>query len=162
MLEWASQFDKGNSYIAESFFFFFSFLVGYFILYRMQIRHLFINKVQRTKAEQKKHEDELWFSSTKEQIKRFFKWLLCRSYTKEQKGRGYGFFVFFNYFYLILGLALFLLWICSLFIPLLRIIFVAFSSMKMTLLDAPLLLLGCWVGIKKNHEYRRQHKWDIQ
>ena len=162
MLEWASQFDHGNPYVWESFLSFFCFLTGYFLSFRGFFRPLFIKEVHRTKKERKKHEDVFWNESGKARAKRFLNWLLCRSYTKEQKRRGYIFFVFLNYFYLIVGFALFLLWICSLCIPQLKVIFIAFSALKLIYLDGPILAVNTLKGLIGAREYRRRHKWDMQ
>lgn len=163
MLEWCESiaFNASQPYWWNSILFFNSF-INYFIMYRGRVKKIFVAPLKRSKKEQKAYQAMLWSSSAKELAKRFFNWILCRCYTKEQKKRGYSFFLAVNYLYIFLKLGLTILWLVGLFVPSARIVFLAFFGLVITFIEFPILCAGSVMGYRSRREHYRRHKWDLQ
>ena len=163
MLEWCESiaFNASEPYWWNSILFFACFF-NYLIMYRARVQTIFVAPLKRSKKERKAYDAKLWSSSAKELAKRFFNWILCRCYTKEQKKRGYSFFLAVNYLYLFLKLGLTILWLVGLFVPSARIVFLAFFGLKISFMEFPIICVGNAMAIKSQRERYRRHKCDLQ
>ena len=84
-------------------------MVSYFMIFRWGLGSYIIKRIKRTRKEEKKRTDEIidliFGGFSVKLFKRLTAWILCKSYTKEQKGKFYIPFVVINYIYITLFLA---------------------------------------------------------
>ena len=117
-------------------------LIVYFFLIRPKLGFYAIKERKLTKKERKAHNEEIWNRSKKETLKIFGKWLLCKTYTEEQKkGRFFKLFVIFNYFYLGLNAIYLILCLLAIVAEPLRLFCGILADLKNNLIDFPILLL---------------------
>ena len=117
-------------------------LIVYFFLIRPKLGYCAIKGRKMTKRERKAHNEEMWSRSKKETLKVFGKWMLCKTYTEEQKkGRFFKLFVIFNHFYLSLNVIYLILCVSAIVIEPLRYYCEILDDLKNNFVDFPVLLL---------------------
>ncbi len=113
----------------------------YFLFIRGLLASCVIKERRMTKKERKLQQEQRWNRSKKEALAVFGKWILCKTYTDEQKKGGYGLFVIYNHVYLAVAGGYLILSLLSFVIEPLRFWCIIFTIVKMNILDYPVLLV---------------------
>ncbi|WP_169007342.1 hypothetical protein [Faecalispora jeddahensis] len=137
--------------------FLFMSLTGYFLAIRGNIAGFIIKEKKLTKKERKQKIEMEWNRSKKDTLKAFVKWLLCLTYSKEQKGRLYPLFIVLNYIYLGVIIVYLFLAIFAFYFEFLQIWCIIILIYKIKILDAPIIFaLGVlfFTGKRSNRKKR--------
>lgn len=118
-------------------------IVVYFLFFRGALEDCIIKRLKLTKKERKKIEEEKNNRSKKDLLKIFIRWILCLSYTEEQKGSKitYTIFVLVNYTYLFIFIIFQLTWILAFFYIKLQDFCNVIIDIKLYFFDFPMMVL---------------------
>lgn len=126
----------------------------YFILIRWWMKSTFdqiIHKPKLTKKEKdavlKERLDLIFSGINKQTLGRFWRWLLCKCYSKEQQGKYFKLYAAYNCVYLIYTICCIVLWFAALFILKLRWWSSLSIVLKTLLLDFPTLFICALANI---------------